>query len=133
MVISRSEAVNRLGRELFLEAWTGKEHEARRGLISEEEWVEEKGFGSARGGGATGGAPTPKTIAAPAATALHSTGDPSSYQAEYSARMLAIFQFPFWHGGEWFNFSRRPVLTAPRGSDSDSVNTGSNPGPPASY
>ena len=30
--ISIREAVNCLGRELFPEAWTGKEHEARRGL-----------------------------------------------------------------------------------------------------
>ena len=64
------------------------EHEARRGLISEEEWLKKKDLAPARGGGAPGSAPTPKTIAAPVATALHSTGDPSSssYQAEYRAR-----------------------------------------------
>jgi hypothetical protein len=76
------------GPELFPEAWTGKEHEARRGLISEEEWLKIKDLAPARGGGAPGSAPIPKTIAAPVATALHSTGDPSSpsYQAENRAR-----------------------------------------------
>jgi hypothetical protein len=46
-----------------------------------------KDLAPARGGGAPGSAPTPKTIAAPAATAPHRTGDPSSpsYQAEYRA------------------------------------------------
>ena len=33
------EALNRLGRELFPSEWTGEEHKARRGLISEEEWL----------------------------------------------------------------------------------------------
>ena len=86
--ISVREAVNCLGRELFPEAWTGKEHEARRGLISEEEWLKIKDLAPARGGGAPGSAPLRTTIAASAATALHSTGDPSSssYQAEYRAR-----------------------------------------------
>jgi len=85
--ISVHEAVDRLGPELSPEEWTGKEHEARRGLISEEEWLKLKDLAPARGGGAPGSAPTPKTIAAPVATALHSTGDPSSssYQAEYRA------------------------------------------------
>jgi hypothetical protein len=79
--ISVSEAVNRLGPELFPEAWTGKEHEARKGLTSEDEWL-----APARGGDAPGSAPAP--IAAPVATALHPTGDPSgsSYQEEYRAR-----------------------------------------------
>jgi hypothetical protein len=86
--ISVREAVNRLGPERFQSEWTGKEHKARRGLISEEEWLKIKDLAPARGGGAPGSAPLPKTIAAPAATALHSTGDPSSssYQAEYKAR-----------------------------------------------
>jgi hypothetical protein len=86
--ISVCEAVNHLGCELFPDAWTGKEHKARRGLISEEEWLKIKDLVPARGGGAPGSAPTPKTIAAPVATALHSTGDPSSpsYQAENRAR-----------------------------------------------
>jgi len=73
--ISVHEAVDRLGPELFPEEWTGKEHEARRGLISEEEWLKLKDLAPARGGGAPGSAPTPKTIAAPVATALHSTGE----------------------------------------------------------
>jgi hypothetical protein len=72
------EAVNRLGPELFPEAWTGEEYEARRGLISEEEWLKIKDLAPARGGGALGSAPLPTTIAASATTALHSTGDPSS-------------------------------------------------------
>ena len=86
--ISVCEAVNHLGPELFPEAWTGKEHEARRGLISEDEWLKIKDLAPARGGGAPGSAPLPTTIAASAATALHSTGDPSSssYQEEYRAR-----------------------------------------------
>jgi hypothetical protein len=90
--ISVHEAVNRLGRELFPEAWTGEEYEARRGLISEEEWLKKKDLAPPRGGGAPGSAPGSAplrtTIAAPAATALHSTGDPSSssYQAEFRAR-----------------------------------------------
>src|ERR1700730_10516196 len=86
--ISVREAVNRLGCELFPEEWTGKEHEARRRLIREEEWLKIKDLAPARGGGAPGSAPTPKTIAAPVATASHRTGDPasSSYQKEYRAR-----------------------------------------------
>ena len=105
--ISVREAVNRLGLELFPKVWTGKEHEARRGLISEAEWLKIKDLPGARGGGATGGTPAPwtisataataphrsstpapKTISATGATAPHWTGDPSnsSYQAEYSAR-----------------------------------------------
>ena len=86
--ISVHEAVDRLGRELFPEAWTGEEHDARSGLISEEEWLTIKDLPPARGGGATGGAPPPRTISAPAATPPHRTGDPSnsSYQEEYRAR-----------------------------------------------
>ena len=55
--ISVREAVDRLGRELFPEAWTGEEHDARSGLISEEEWLKIKDLPPPRGGGATGGAP----------------------------------------------------------------------------
>jgi hypothetical protein len=86
--ISVHEAVNRLGPELFPEAWTGKEHEARRELISEDEWLKIKDLAPARGGGAPGSAPVRTTIAASAATAPHRTGDPSSssYQEEYRAR-----------------------------------------------
>jgi hypothetical protein len=86
--ISIREAVNCLGCELFPEAWTGEEHEARRGLISEDEWLMIKDLAPARGGGAPGSGPAPNTIAALAATAPHRTGDPSSssYQEEYRAR-----------------------------------------------
>src|ERR1035437_4507364 len=86
--ISVHEAVNRLGRELFPEAWTGEEYEARSGLISEEEWLKITDLAPARGGGAPGSAPLRTPIAASAATAPHRTGDPSSssYQAEYRAR-----------------------------------------------
>jgi hypothetical protein len=76
--ISVREAVDRLGRELFPEAWTGVEHDARSGLISEEEWLKIKDLPPAHGGGATGGAPLRMTIAASAATALHTIGNPSS-------------------------------------------------------
>src|ERR1700730_7440001 len=85
--ISVREGVNCLGRELFPEAWTGKEHEARRGLISEDEWLKIKGLAPARGGGAPGSGPLRTRIAASAASP-HRTGDPSSslYQAAYRAR-----------------------------------------------
>ena len=86
--ISAREAVDRLGRELFSSEWTGEEYKARRRLISENEWLKIKDLAPARGGGAPGSAPGPRTIIAPAATAPHQTGDPSSssYQAEYRAR-----------------------------------------------
>src|SRR5450759_1599491 len=67
------EAVNRLGRELFPEAWTGEEYEARSGLISEEEWLKITDLAPARGGGAPGSAPLRTPIAASAATAPHRT------------------------------------------------------------
>jgi hypothetical protein len=35
--LSIHEVLNRLGRKLFPSTWTGLEHKARRGLISEEE------------------------------------------------------------------------------------------------
>jgi hypothetical protein len=76
--ISVREAVNRLGPELFPEAWTGKEYKARGGLISEEERLKITDLAPARGGGAPGSAPLPTTIAASVATAPHRTGDPSS-------------------------------------------------------
>ena len=40
--ISAREAVDRLGRELFSSEWTGEEYKARRGLISENEWLKIK-------------------------------------------------------------------------------------------
>jgi hypothetical protein len=55
--ISIPEAVNRLGRELYPAAWTGEEHKARTGLISEEEWLKTKDLSPPRGADALGGAP----------------------------------------------------------------------------
>ena len=40
--LSIRDALDRLGRELFPSAWTGEEQKARRGLISEEEWLKNK-------------------------------------------------------------------------------------------
>src|SRR6266702_5945589 len=83
--ISIREALNRLGRGLFGSDWTGEEHKARRGLISEDEWLKIKDVPPARGSGATGSG---KTMAKPVAAATpHSTGDPGgpSYQEEYRA------------------------------------------------
>src|SRR5215469_1848765 len=81
--LSIGDALNRLGRELFPSAWTGEEHKARRGLISEEEWSRIKDLPPARGGGAGLEMPRPTKKAGP-----HSTGDPSDplYQEEYRAR-----------------------------------------------
>jgi len=56
--LSIHEALNRLGRELFPSAWTGEEHKAPRGLISEEEWSRIKDLPPPRGGGA--GMETPR-------------------------------------------------------------------------
>src|SRR6185437_267353 len=86
---SISEALDRLGRELFPSAWTGEEHKARRGLISENEWLRIKDLTPARGGGAPGSGPLPRNTTMPTAkSAPHPPGDPSdrSYQEEYSAR-----------------------------------------------
>jgi hypothetical protein len=47
--ISIRDALNRVGRELFPSDWTGEEHEARRGLISEDEWLKIKDVPPARG------------------------------------------------------------------------------------
>ena len=41
--LSIRDALDRLGRELFPSAWTGEEHKARRGLISEDEWLRNQG------------------------------------------------------------------------------------------
>jgi hypothetical protein len=76
------------GPELFPEAWTGKEHEARRGLISEEEWLKPKDLAPARGAGAPGSAPLRTTIATPAATALHSTGNRARKRYEDACKPL---------------------------------------------
>jgi hypothetical protein len=81
--LSIRDAVNRLGRKLFESAWTGEEHRARRGLISEDEWARIKDLPPARGSGAM----LPSTKAQPK-PAPHSSGNPSDplYQAEYEAR-----------------------------------------------
>jgi hypothetical protein len=50
--LSMSDALDRVGRKLFEAAWTGEEHKARRGLISEVEWLRIKDLPPARGGGA---------------------------------------------------------------------------------
>lgn len=84
--LSIDDVLNRLGRELFPSAWTGEEHKARRGLISEEEWSRIKDLPPARGGGA--GIEIPRiTRAAATKAAPHSSGDPSDprYQEEYRA------------------------------------------------
>src|SRR5260221_2711960 len=84
--ISIREALNRVGRELFGPDWTGEEHKARRGLISEDEWLKRKDSAQARGSGAPGSGretvPRPPVKATP-----HSTGNPSDprYQEEYRA------------------------------------------------
>jgi hypothetical protein len=74
--ISIREALNRLGRELFPSDWTGEEHEARSGLIGEDEWLQIRDLPPARGGGAP-----------ISGAAREKRGDPSdpAYQAEYRA------------------------------------------------
>jgi hypothetical protein len=85
--LSIRDALDRLGRKLFPSAWTGEEHEARRGLISEEEWLRIKDLSPARGGGAGIEMPRPRTNAGP-----HATGDPLDplYQEEYRARQRHV-------------------------------------------
>jgi hypothetical protein len=89
--LSIQEALNRLGRELFPSEWTGEEHKARRGLISEEEWLRIKDLAPARGGGAQGSGPMTRSTPA-VKPGLHSSGDPSdpSYQEEYRARQRHV-------------------------------------------
>jgi hypothetical protein len=87
-----STALDRLGRELFPSQWTGKEHKARAGLISEDEWLKTKDVPPAKGADAglatlrsSNSAPAqPK----PAQLKPHWTGDPAdpSYQEEYKER-----------------------------------------------
>jgi hypothetical protein len=86
--IAVRDALNRLGRELFPSEWTGDEHQARRGLISEDDWLRAKDSVPARGSGAPGsGAMLENAPAGPVRAAPHRTGDPSDakYQAEYRA------------------------------------------------
>jgi len=80
------EALDRLGRELFPSQWTGEEHKARHGLISEDEWLRIKDLPPPRGSGALGGrrllTRSPAVEPAP-----HPISDPSNplYQDEYRA------------------------------------------------
>jgi hypothetical protein len=85
--LSIGDALDRLGRELYPSAWTGEEHKARRGLISEEEWSRIKDLPPARGGGAGIGMPRPRPKTGP-----YSIGDPSDplYQEEYRARQRHV-------------------------------------------
>jgi hypothetical protein len=89
--LSIREALNRLGRELFPSEWTGEEYKARRGLISEEEWLRIKDLPPARGGGAQDIGPRMRSTPA-AKPGPHSSGDPSdpSYQEEYRARQRYV-------------------------------------------
>jgi hypothetical protein len=80
--ISVREALNRLGRELFPSNWTGEEHKARRGLISEDEWLRIKDLPPASGGDA--GRYEKAPAASPTPTSISNPSDPS-YQEEYSA------------------------------------------------
>jgi hypothetical protein len=88
--ITVDDALNLVGRKLFPAGWTGDEHKARTGLLSEDEWSKIKDLTPPSGGGAPGSGPRmqvskvqPKMAATP-----HRTGDPSDpvYQAEYLAR-----------------------------------------------
>jgi hypothetical protein len=91
--LSVHEALNRLGSELFGSAWTGEEHKARRGLISEDEWERIKDLPPARGGGALDSAPMRQgAVPPPTKSGPHSTGDPSDplYQEEYRARQRRV-------------------------------------------
>jgi hypothetical protein len=88
--ISIHEALNRVGRRLFPSDWTGEEHKARRGLLSEDAWLMIKDMPPARGSGATGsGSTIRKALASrPVSTSVQLPKDPSDplYQAEYRAR-----------------------------------------------
>jgi hypothetical protein len=82
------EALNFIGRRLFPSDWTGEEHRARSGLISQEEWLKIKDVPPARGSDAPGSGPVrPATRLAPRTP--HPTGDPASaaYQQEYRASL----------------------------------------------
>src|SRR5690242_10353609 len=93
--LSIHEALNRLGRDLFQSAWTGEEHKARRGLISEDRWSKIKDLPPPRGVDAPGGGRgRVGAFARPAAARVPSQpDDPSSaaYQAEYQANKRYAF------------------------------------------
>lgn len=82
--VSMREALNRLGRELFSSKWTGEEHNARRGLISANEWLKIKDLPPARGSGAVG-SPVGGAFGRP--VTARGPRDPSdpAYQDEYQA------------------------------------------------
>src|SRR5262249_37763847 len=75
--------------ELFPPQWTGEEHKARRGLISEDRWLTIKDLPPPRGADASGGGRGRGGVFARPATARMPSqpDDPSSaaYQAEYQA------------------------------------------------
>src|SRR5262245_41722881 len=74
--LSMREAVNRLGHELFRSEWTGEEHKARHGLISEAEWLRIKDLPPPRGADALGGGRR-HTNSPAAKAATRWSGDPS--------------------------------------------------------
>jgi hypothetical protein len=82
------EALNLIGRRLFPSDWTGEEHRARSGLISEEEWLKIKDLPPARGSDAPGSGRVRPATPSPPRTP-RSTGDPASaaYQQEHRARL----------------------------------------------
>src|SRR5437879_550040 len=85
--ISIRQALDRLGRELFPSDWTGEEHKARRGLLSEDEWLKIKDVPPARGSGAPGSGTMHRERLASPPVSPRAPSDPSdpSYQAEYRA------------------------------------------------
>lgn len=78
------EALDRLGRELFQQAWTGEEYKARRGLISPDEWARIKDLPPPRGGGAQG-SNVGRGVARPLNRGPSDPADPA-YQREFRAR-----------------------------------------------
>jgi len=92
--ISIREALNRVGRGLFPSDWTGEEHKAPGGLLSEDDWLKLKDLPRLRGSGAPGsGATLREPVAKPVAAATpHPTGDPSdpAYQEEYRAHKRLV-------------------------------------------
>lgn len=85
--VSMREALNRVGSELFPADWSGKEHEARRGLMSEDEWLRIKDLTPPSGGGSRGSDDMERSAPPPPKLPPHAK-DPShpAYQEEYRAR-----------------------------------------------
>jgi hypothetical protein len=47
------------------------------------------------------------------ASSVQTIGSPRTLKLVFTRTgQLAFFQFPFWQGGDRFDFSRRPILTA---------------------